>query len=79
VLVKKRTEEVDMDSGENELFESMRKVANWFNWDLTKREDPDREDVSSGNVWPDELAERAVDAALEAGPPKVFFDFRARR
>lgn len=64
----------------DELFETMRKLADYFNWDLSKREE--RDDIESGEVWPDDhhaatcllctmeletLEADAVKAALDAG------------
>src|SRR5208282_6351394 len=41
-------------------------------WGITH--DWERDDIESGEVWPDDndLADRAVQAALEASPPRMF-------
>lgn len=63
---------------EDELFEAMRKVADWFNWDLSKR-DPgpvdDRNDIAEGNVWPETPleAELATAARNFDGQVKALF------
>jgi hypothetical protein len=51
----------------DELFEAMRKLADFFNWDLSTREDPDDAEA--------ELADALVTQALDAWPEPMW-DFR---